>query len=150
MRKIPWVDLKSVLPKYIGREIEIVYPYGCIPDKPVRGELLSVTDDTFYVKGDSGRTTSDLGNLGLGYYLNIYDKNTMSSPLEFFRNLTASPEDLLLKKHGLEEPIGTPTAKGLELANAMNYAKKRNRIIELCKDLEAAENAKCQKACDKE
>lgn len=69
-------------------------------------------------------------------------KTLMSTIIEYFNNLTASADDLLLKAEGLEDPIGTPTAKGLELASRMNYTAQRAAIIKLCQDKKTAEEAK--------
>lgn len=49
--------------------------------------------------------------------------------ISYFKNLSLSKEDKLLKDLGLEEPTGTPTAKGLELSALLNYQANRDEII---------------------
>ncbi len=75
--------------------------------------------------------------------LKIIESNTMGNTttnvLDFFRNLAASEEEKLLKKLGLENPIGTPTEEGLKIATEMNYKAHRNEIIELAKKMDEAQ-----------
>jgi hypothetical protein len=56
--------------------------------------------------------------------------------IEFFRNATATADEKLLKKHGVEDPIGTPTEEGLRLSAEIQYRKNRAEIIEIVKKLE--------------
>lgn len=66
-------------------------------------------------------------------------QKTMSSVIDFFQNLGVSAEEKLLKKHGVEDPIGTPTAKGLELSALISYKANRAEIIKLVKEMDEEE-----------
>lgn len=61
----------------------------------------------------------------------------MSNVLEFFRNLTASPDDLLLKELGIENPTNVPTDLGLKLSQEITYAANRDSIIDIAKQMKA-------------
>lgn len=66
---------------------------------------------------------------------------TASNIMEFFANLTATAEEKLLKKYGLEDPIGTPTSVGLSLSAQIQYKANRAAIIEIAKKMEAEATA---------
>lgn len=66
-------------------------------------------------------------------------KSFMSNVVQFFKNITASAEDKLLLKHGIEDPIGTPTSTGLELSAQVSYKANRAKVIEIVTQLEAEE-----------
>lgn len=69
-------------------------------------------------------------------------KPLMSNILDFFRNLTATPDDLLLKELGIENPVGVPTETGLKLSQEINYKANRTEIIELAKKMKAEQEKK--------
>lgn len=69
----------------------------------------------------------------------------VASILDFFQNIAATPEEKLLKKFGLENPIGTPTDTGLQLAARIQYTKLRAEVIEVAKKMEAEEQAATNK-----
>jgi hypothetical protein len=50
-----------------------------------------------------------------------------------------------LKEMGLEDPIGTPTAEGLKLANELAYKAQRPEIIKIAQAMKEAEDAKSKK-----
>lgn len=66
----------------------------------------------------------------------------MSNVIDFFRNLTASPNDLLLKELGIENPTNVPTELGLKLSQEITYAANRARIIEIALQMKADADAK--------
>lgn len=68
-------------------------------------------------------------------------KTIMSNIIEKFRELTSTPEERLLKTHGIEDPIGTPTKQGLDLALELLYTEKRDEIIEIVKKLDKSEKS---------
>lgn len=63
------------------------------------------------------------------------NKSIMSSIVDFFRNLTASSDDKLLKEMALEDPIGVPTATGLQLSNEIQYKKNREEIVKIAQSM---------------
>jgi hypothetical protein len=77
--------------------------------------------------------------------LNSTQPTTMSKVRDFFRSMTASPEDRLLKELGLEDPIGTPTPEGMALAQDLMYKDYRSKVIEVAKAMKAEEDAKSKK-----
>lgn len=62
----------------------------------------------------------------------ISNQNNMSgfNLIEAWRNLSASKEDKLMVKLGLENPIGVPTEAGKSLMMEMLYKKHRKELIE--------------------
>jgi len=60
----------------------------------------------------------------------------MSNVLDFFREMTSSKEDKLLKKLGIENPIGTPTELGLKLASEIAYKAHRAEIIKIAEQMD--------------
>jgi hypothetical protein len=72
----------------------------------------------------------------------ITNKNIMSNIVEFFKNISASKEDKLLKEMGIEDPINVPTAEGLKLSAMINYKKNRDEIVEICKQKKTEEEEK--------
>lgn len=71
------------------------------------------------------------------------EKKTMSSSIiEFFKNMAATPDDRLLKEHGIEDPIGTPTEAGLALSAQIEYKRNRAEIIEIVKKAAEARKEK--------
>lgn len=66
----------------------------------------------------------------------------MSNVLEFFRNLTATPNDLLLKELGIENPTNVPTDLGIKLSQEITYAANRDRIVEIALQMKADADAK--------
>lgn len=73
------------------------------------------------------------------------NSNIMSSIKDFFRNLTISAEDKLLKEVGIEDPVNVPTALGLELSADITYQKNREEIIKLAKQMKEEEEKKEKK-----
>ena len=71
--------------------------------------------------------------------------DTMSKLVDFFKDLGATPEEKLLKKHGIEDPIGTPTDEGLKLMARILYKENRAKVIELAKQMDEAEKAEAKK-----
>lgn len=67
-------------------------------------------------------------------------KPFMDKIIDRFRELTASKEEKLLKRLGIEDPIGTPTDLGLRLAAEIAYKENREKVIEAAKKIEADEN----------
>lgn len=67
---------------------------------------------------------------------------TMSNVLDFFRDLTATPNDKLLKELGIENPTNVPTELGLKLSQEITYAANRAKIIEIALQMKANEDAK--------
>lgn len=64
--------------------------------------------------------------------VNSFNKlNFMSNVLDFFRNLSASNDEKLLKEMDLENPIGTPTTDGLALSAELSYRSNRGEIIKI-------------------
>lgn len=61
----------------------------------------------------------------------------MTNVLDFFRELSATSDEKLLKEFGVESPIGTPTALGLELSSAIAYKANRTQIIDIVKIMKA-------------
>lgn len=74
--------------------------------------------------------------------VNSSNQNVMSNVLDFFRNLTATEDEKLLKEYGLENPIGTPTAEGLVLSAELSYKANRKDIIEIAKKMKAEDDKK--------
>jgi hypothetical protein len=72
----------------------------------------------------------------------IINKNTMSNIVEFFKNISASKEDKLLKEMGIEDPINVPTEEGLKLSGMIDYKKNRDDIIKICQQKKAEEEVK--------
>lgn len=64
-----------------------------------------------------------------------------TSIVDFFKNMTASADEKLLKEFGIEEPIGTPTTVGLELSARINYQANRAAIIKVAQDMKAEQDA---------
>jgi len=60
-------------------------------------------------------------------------KNLMTNVIEFFKNMTATAEEKMLKEQGMEDPIGTPTEEGLKLSALISYMANRAKIIEIVK-----------------
>lgn len=69
-------------------------------------------------------------------------KSLMSNVIEFFKNITLSPDDKLLKEYGLEDPTGTPTTKGWDLSHMISYQANRAAIIEVAQKMKAEDDAK--------
>lgn len=65
----------------------------------------------------------------------------MANVLEFFRSITATAEDKLLKELGLEEPIGTPTDLGLRLSAEIAYKANRAAVIDIAKKMKEEQEA---------
>lgn len=57
----------------------------------------------------------------------------MSSLRDFYRHMTASPEDKLMRDSGLEDPIGVPTPEGIALLQEILYKKFRDDVIAVAK-----------------
>jgi hypothetical protein len=72
----------------------------------------------------------------------ITNKNIMSNIVEFFKNVSASKEDKLLKEMGVEDPINVPTEEGLKLSAMIDYKKNRDEIVEICKQKKTEEEEK--------
>lgn len=70
---------------------------------------------------------------------NSSETSLMSDILSFFKNLTATEPEKLRLEHGLEQPLGTPTAKGLELSALISY---RANLAEIDRVVAEAEKAK--------
>lgn len=66
-------------------------------------------------------------------------KNIMTNVLEFFRSMTATADEKLLKELGIEDPIGTPTDTGLKLSAELSYRANRAEIIEIAKKMKEAQ-----------
>ena len=92
--------------------------------------------------------TKDIANLE--YYddpseaipLTTITKNIMTNVLEFFRSMTATADEKLLKELGIEDPIGTPTETGLKLSNEIQYKENRTKVIEVAKAMKEAQEKK--------
>lgn len=67
---------------------------------------------------------------------------TMSNIIEFFRNMTASADEKLLKEMGIEDPVGTPTEVGIRLSNEISYKANRAAVIEIARKMKDEEEAK--------
>lgn len=74
---------------------------------------------------------------------NSSETTIMSDILSFFKNLTATKAEKLRLKHGIEQPLGTPTTKGLELSALISY---RANLTEIDKVVEQAEEAEQKKS----
>jgi hypothetical protein len=64
-------------------------------------------------------------------------KSAIMNIVNFFRNMTATPDEKLLKELGIEDPIGTPTSVGLELSANITYKANREEIIKIAKKMKA-------------
>lgn len=71
----------------------------------------------------------------------ITSRTMIKSTIEFFKEMTASDDEKLLKKHGIEDPIGTPTEDGLKLSALISYKTNRAKITEIVTKKEADEKA---------
>lgn len=98
-------------------------------------------NNTFHFGDPDGSCScNDLDRLYLYEELDIKqssvtNKSFMSSVVEFFRNLTASSDDKLLKEMGLENPVGVPTETGLQLSAEINYKKNREEIVKIAQSM---------------
>lgn len=70
------------------------------------------------------------------------NNTTMSNVTKWFREMTATKDEKLLKKYGLEDPIGTPTEKGLELSAEITYKANREEVIKIVNQMEKEETNK--------
>ncbi len=66
----------------------------------------------------------------------------MSNVLDFFRNITTTPNDKLLKELGIENPTNVPTELGLKLSQEITYVANRTKIIEIALQMKADADAK--------
>jgi hypothetical protein len=66
---------------------------------------------------------------------------TTENILSFFRNMTASADEKLLKEMGIEDPIGTPTETGLRLCAEILYKENRAKVIEIVKSMKEEQDA---------
>lgn len=66
---------------------------------------------------------------------------TTENILSFFRNMTASADEKLLKEMGIEDPIGTPTETGLRLCAEILYKENRAKVIEVAKSMKEEREA---------
>lgn len=73
--------------------------------------------------------------------IEILNKTTSMDLQAFVATRDASPDQKLLKRHGIENPIGTPTPLGLELAAVLTYQDKREALVEILKAKEAEDKA---------
>lgn len=73
--------------------------------------------------------------------IDSHNKSPMQRALDFFKNMTAKPEEKLLKKFGLEDPIGTPTEVGLKLSEQITYKANRDEIIKLATAVQEEEDS---------
>ena len=113
------------------------------------GTIVHVGDNYFWVKRDDGFSdTWSIRTYNAEAFIEFLDSSsdtsmptTAANIMEFFNNLTATAEEKLLKKHGLEDPIGTPTSVGLSLSAQIQYKANRKEIIEIAKKMEAEATA---------
>ncbi len=64
----------------------------------------------------------------------------MANIVDFFRDMTLSAEDKLLKELGIENPNNTPTELGIKLSQEIAYKANRGAIIEVAKKLKAEQD----------
>lgn len=113
------------------------------------GDILTLEDGNLDRENPNFRRESD-GRTGrcLLYRLEYYNENNSTKPsfmsdvIEFFKNLTASDAQKLRLKHGVEDPIGTPTEKGFKLSNLISYQNNLAKIDEIVASMEKEEEAK--------
>lgn len=113
--------------------------------------FIDVREGGFTISREDGKTGNGYQNGWIVYwdsygFIEIIKSSSQSAPssmarniIDFFQNLTASAEEKLLKKHGVEDPIGTPTETGLKLSAQIQYMANRAKVIEIVKELEAEE-----------
>ena len=65
--------------------------------------------------------------------------NFMSTLIEKFRQLTASKEEKLLVKHGVENPLTVPTELGYQMSREIQYKKNREEISKAVVQIEEEE-----------
>lgn len=82
--------------------------------------------------GSHASTTDPMERMRFTVTGEIKTKPTlMKNVLEFFKNMTASAEEKLLQEYGVEDPIGTPTSRGMELALQIMYKANRAEVIKV-------------------
>ena len=74
--------------------------------------------------------------------VNSSNQTFMGNVKDFFRGLTATEDERLLKELGLENPIGTPTQEGLELSAEISYKANRAEIIKVAKQMKEEQDKK--------
>lgn len=83
----------------------------------------------------------NINNDNSNAYIEFLDQTDTMSIRDFYSNMKATPEEKLLKQYNIENPIGTPTAEGLELAALLNYNAQRAEIIKIVTAKEEEEKA---------
>lgn len=124
---------------------------GRASDEKFSGTITRLGSEDFWVRRDDGKLGG--GGKDQDWIVNWDNKTAwievltaekitkplMSNILDFFKNVTASPAEKLRLKHGLEQPLGTPTARGLELSALISYRANLAEIDKVVAQAEAEE-----------
>ena len=121
----------------VGDKIKNIDPDTYRNNTGKTGIIVRIEGNDCSIEYEDGAT--GCGDKRFYQLINNNNQTIMTKALEFYRNITASAEEKLLKKFGLEDPIGTPTAEGLALAQEILYKQTRNQIIDIAKEMEAEE-----------
>lgn len=140
----------------VGKRVKTNGDTSGIGDGIFSGRIVKVGKTDFDVLRDDGKT--GCGVDGSWSIASLNDKATIEfedgtettnplakssmSVLDFFRDLTATPNDKLLKELGIENPTNIPTELGLKLSQEITYAANRARIIEIALQMKADADAK--------
>ena len=143
--RYPWKDLDKLLE--VGDEVVESWSGGGSIELGIITSI-NLKQNNFSVSNASTRTLLDMKYFFIEFTKLANPTNStnsnpsfMSSVKEFFRNMTASPDEKLLKEFGIEDPIGSPTAQGLALSAEITYKANRAEIIKIAQQMKEEKDA---------